>query len=142
MKEKTPANLVNLINELAFIDIGLFKPAAFCKCNVSKIPSDIKAMLKLPDKAQAKFIWELNKGNPDIKHGVKNFDLTKLLKYYDEEYSELKTSLEFIKTYFSDKQVDVVLGKGEDNEEGDFCFDWILVLDNKILFSFIFNLED
>ena len=141
MTDKTPESFVKLFNDFAFIDIGLFLPAASCPCTVSEIPSDLKSMLKLADKAQAKLILKLNQGKPEIKHGVTDFDLTNILKYYDEEYADLKKTLEFIKTYFTGRKVDVAIGKGEDKEEG-FEFDWVLVLDNKTLFSFVLNLQD
>ena len=142
MQEKTPDNLMNLLNELALIDIGLFPPVSFCSCKVSELPSDLKSLLKLSDSEHSKFISGLHAGEPEIRHKVKDFDLTQLLEYYDEEYPDFKNSMKFVKGYFSGRPVDVAIGKGKDRRESGFAFDWVLVLDNKTLFSFILNLED
>ena len=136
---------LEMFNDFAFIDIGLFLPAAVKSCNADKMPSDLKEALKLADEAHGKFIRELQKGKPQIKTGIKDFDLTKVLKYFDDESPDLKKNLDLIKAYFSGRAVDVVQGKGADkSDEGGFSFDYVLVLDpeNKSLFSFILNLQD
>ena len=135
-------DLVSLVNEIANIDIKL-DAAKSRNCDLKSLPSSLDGIIPLIDKGHADLIKKLNTGPVKAQQGVSDFDLTQSLKYYKNDLPGIQDKLNEVKEALKGQTVNVVEGTGKETEGYSFSFNWVVVLvpDEKMIYSFVFNLQ-
>ena len=136
---KDAAEVVNRINKWAYCDIPI-EPAQVAYSEQAGLPENVESIASLLGDPHKELIIDLTNGDLERDVEVNFFDPSVYCSYHGPN----EGTVDFVRSYFAKKLVDVARGTGSYSGDYPFNFDWVAVLhkDNQVLFSFIFNLQD